>query len=115
MSLAIRMLAEPLRSLGFAAISPVYMGVGNGFSNPSRILYVQNLTDKLLYFSFDGVDDHFTLPALGYILLDVTTNQTTSQAFFISQGQRIYVRSLAGPGIPTAGIVSVSTFYGANA
>jgi hypothetical protein len=114
MSLSIRMLAEPLRSIAFGAISPVYMGIGNGLANPARILYIQNLTDRLMFFSFDGVDDHFTLPTLGYILLDVTTNQTTPQAFYISQGQRIYVRSLAGPGIPTAGEVYVSVFYGAN-
>ena len=112
---SLRMYAEPIRELGFAAISPVYMGIGAGLSHPSRTLYFQNLTDKLIYFSFDGINDNFSLPSLGYFVLDVSANRTgPTEAIYFSQGQRIYARSLPGAGIPTAGVVQVSTFYGTN-
>lgn len=112
--MSIKMQAEPMKSLAFGAISPVYALLGT-LDNPSRVLYFNNLTDKLLHFSFDGVHDHFSLPAAGYFVLDESANRTgpTEQLFF-AQGQRIYVRCDAGPGVPTAGTVNVSTFYGAN-
>lgn len=113
--MSIRMQAETMRSLGFAAISPVYAMIGTPLDHPSRVLYFQNLTDKLIYFSFDGVNDHFSLPFSAYFVLDTSANRTgpTEQIFF-TQGQRIYARCDAGPGVPTAGTVNVSTFYGSN-
>lgn len=111
MTLAIRLLAEPVRSLIYSSISGAYMGIGTALDDPSRILFVQNLTDETLMFSLDGVNDHFPLPANGFLLLDITANRTLPQGCFISQGQRIYVKEI---GTPTTGNVYVSTFYGAN-
>jgi hypothetical protein len=113
---SLRMYAEPLREIGFAAISPVYMGIGDGIDHPARVLYFQNLTDRLIYFSFDGINDHFSLPALGYFVLDISANKTgPTEALYFSQGQRIYARCGAGaPGLPTAGTVQYATFYGSN-
>ena len=111
---SIRMFSEPLRELGFAAISPVYMGIGAGLEHPSRVLLFQNLTDKLVYFSDDGINDKFSLPALGYFVLDESANRTgPTEAIFYPIGQRFYVRCLAG-NVPTAGVVQVSTWYGTN-
>lgn len=112
--MSIKMQAEPLKSLAFGAISPVYALLGT-LDHPSRVLYFSNQTDKLLYFSFDGINDHFSLPFSGYFVLDTSSNRTgpTEQIFF-PQEQRIYVRCDAGPGVPTAGTANVTTFYGAN-
>lgn len=112
MSLAIRLLPETIRTIGFASIGAAYMGIGTGFANPVVIFHLQNLTDALLTFSFDGVNDHLVLPASGFILLDVSTNKSISNAMFISQGQRIYVKE---NGVPTSGSVYLTVFYGANA
>lgn len=111
MSLAIRLLAEPVRSLAAASILAGYMGIGTSFDHPCRILFVQNLTDATLMFSLDGVNDHFPLIANAFLLLDVTTNKTLSTGCFISQGQRIYVKQV---GVPTTGSAYVSTFYGST-
>lgn len=111
MTLAIRLLAEPIRSLAAASIGAAYMGIGTGLNNPSRIVYIQNLTDAQLMYSLDGINDHFTLPDGGFLLLDITTNRSLPQGCFISQGQRFYVKEV---GTPTTGSVYVSTFYGAN-
>lgn len=109
--LAMRMQAEPVRSLGFASISGTYMGIGTGFVNPIRILYVQNLTNATLMFSFDGVNDHFPLAANSFLLLDVTTNRTVSTGAFFAEGTRVYVKEI---GVPTSGSVYVAVFYGAD-
>lgn len=109
MSLAVRFAAEPLRSLGFASISGVYAGVGTTITNPARQFLVQNLTDETLIFSFDGVNDHFVLPAGGFFLNDISSNQTFGQGWYIAAGTRLYVKE---SGVPTTGSVYFSVFYG---
>ncbi len=111
MSLAIRLLPETVRTLGFAAMDAAYMGVGVAFTRPCRILHIQNLTDALLMFSFDGVNDHFPLAASGYLLMDITSNKTIEQGFFLAEGQRLYVRELDDP---TSGSVYITAFYGSD-
>ena len=111
MAREIRLAAETIRSLGFASIGAAYAGVGTRFDNPVRIFFVQNMTDALLMFSLDGVNDHFTLPQGGYLLLDVTGNKTTEHGFYIAEGSRLYVQEI---GNPTSGSVYLSLFYGAD-
>lgn len=109
-ALAVKFAAEPLRSLAFGSISGTYTGIGTSFSHPIRQLYVQNLTDKTLVYSFNGLDDHFKLPEQGFLLLDVTSNKTQQGGWFIAEGQRLYVK-LDGAAA-TAGEAVVSAFYG---
>jgi len=109
-SLAIRLLAEPLRSLAFGSVSGSYMGVGTAFEHPIRLLYIQNLTDVAVLFSLDGINDHWILPTQGYMIIDITANKTREQGWYIAEGTRIYVRDLAGA--PTLGAVYVTVFYG---
>ena len=107
MSLAIHLGCEELRSLAFGSISGTYAGVGTSISNPARIFFVQNLTDVTCTFSFNGVTDHFVLAASGFLLLDVTSNKTVSQGFYIAEGSRLYVK-----GSPSSGSVYLTVFYG---
>jgi len=107
-SLAIRLFPETLRSLAFGSILAGYVGIGSSFAHPIRIIFIQNLTDVLLLFSFDGVNDHFPLPSNGFLLLDVTSNKSVSMGCFIAQGTRLYVKR---SGVPSSGAVYVSAFY----
>lgn len=109
-SLAIRMRAEPVRSVGFASIGAAYMGVGTAIDHPARQIFIQNLTDVSLMFSFDGVSDHFPLPANGFFLSDIMSNKSVSQAWYLSEGDRLYVREFSG--LATTGAVYFSVFYG---
>jgi hypothetical protein len=109
MSQEIRLGCEPVRSLGFAAIGAGYVGIGTRLDHPARMIFIQNLTDALLMFSFNGIDDHFPLPTNGFLLLDVTSNKTISQGFFITEGQRLYVKQVE---VPTDGTVYFTSFYG---
>lgn len=114
MSLAKRFEPEIVRSIASGAIGAAYAAIGTAFTNPVRILFVQNLTDATLMFSFTGIagQDHFPLPANGFLLLDVTANKTLDHGFFISEGWIIYVREIVAP---TSGTVYVSAFGGTTA
>lgn len=109
-NLPVRMLFEPQRTLGFAAIGAAYMGVGTAVDHPVRQFLIWNLTDATLQFSFNGVDDHFPIPQNGYFLDDVTSNKSTvSGGFYLAQGERLYVKQL---GVPTTGSVYFTVIYG---
>lgn len=107
--LALRMQFEPVRTLAAASIIAGYMGVGTAIDHPARQFLVQNLTDVTLMFSFDGVVDHFALPANGFFLSDVTSNMAVSKGFYLAEGERLYVREI---GVPLTGSVYFSVIYG---
>ena len=109
--LSIRMRAEPVRSLAAGSIGAAYMGVGTAITNPARMILIQNLTDESVMFSLNGVDDNFPLPASGLFILDITSNVSLSQGFFLAQGDRLYVKQL---GVPTTGSVYFTVFYGSE-
>lgn len=110
--LALRLQMDPLRTLAFSSISDAYMSIGSAFSNPIRILLVQNLTDVTLTFSDDGINDKFQLPSNGFLLLDISSNKSVSNGFFISQGTTIYV--IAEGSSPSLGSANVTAMYGAE-
>lgn len=107
--ISIRMLFEPQRSIAFGAIGAAYMGVGTALNHPIRQFLIQNLTDATLQFSFDGINDHFPLPANGFFLNDISSNKTKSPGFFIAEGDRLYVKTL---GVPTTGAVYFTVAFG---
>jgi hypothetical protein len=109
---SIRAIFEPLRTVAGTAITgSSYIGIGSPLANPCHLSLIQNLTDQLLLFSIDGVNDHFALPAGGFFLPDITANRTdTGGALFIAQGTRFYVRAPATD--PTTGAVYVTTVFG---
>lgn len=107
--LAIRLIPEPVRYLAYTSIGSSYMGIGTQILNPIRILRIQNLTDAILIFSFDGVNDHEVLAANSFLLLDITANKAAGNGYFLAEGTRIYVKEL---GTPTEGSVYVTVYYG---
>lgn len=108
MSQSAKLAFDPIRQLKFDAMGAAYMGIGSEFDKPVRIFFLQNLTDATLWFSFDGVNDHFPLAANGYLLLDVTSNKSNLAGFYIAEGTRVYVKEL---GTPTAGYAYLTVFY----
>lgn len=109
-ALAIKVLPEAVRTLGFGSISGAYMGVGTPLENPSRIILIQNFADEAVMVSFDGLTDHLPVAASGFVLLDITANKTVTQGFYIAEGTRFYVKELDTT--PTSGSVYISSFYG---
>lgn len=108
-ALALRLNFEPIRTLAFGAIGGAYMGIGTPIDHPARQIKVDNLTDAELLFSINGIDDHFILPANGFLILDITTNQSLVGAgFYLGQGSRLYVKQSE---VPTQGAVYFSVIY----
>lgn len=108
---SIRLQFEPVRSLVQSSIVSGYTAIGTPLLYPAHLILVQNNTDALVMFSTDGVNDHFPLPANGYIILDVTSNKSLAQGFFIMAGTTFFVKQI---GTPTTGSVYVTSMYGNN-
>lgn len=109
-----RIAFEPIRSLAFGSISGTYAGVGNPFANPVRQLIVNNNTSADMFFSFDGVDDHFFLATGTSIILDYCSNKNDmAGALEQPAGVRIYVREVSAA--PTSGSAYVSVIYASQA
>ena len=99
MSLAIKAMFEPVRYATAAAITAaggawVSVGVNRPLLFPARQFWIQNLTETLLMFSFDGVNDHFPLAPDAFLLDDVCSNTSISNGFFIAKGSQLWVRSV---------------------
>ena len=108
---SVRLLAETVRSLGFASIlgGGAYVGIGTSIDNPCRMMLIQNFTNANLMFSFNGIDDHFPLLESSHLILDIASNKTSDQGFYLSEGQRLYVTQIDAP---TSGSVYLTVFYG---
>jgi len=110
-NLATRMQPEIIRTLAFGSIVAGYTAIGTALANPARILILNNLTDKSVMFSFDGVNDHIAIAGPGSFVLDITSNKAVAGGLFLAQGTIIYVKQI---GNPSTGNVYVSVFFGDN-
>lgn len=101
--------ADALRSLGFASIGITYLPIGAQFNHPMRIIKVVNNTNADMFISFDGTNDHDYVPAGGFTLYDLTTNQNEPAGWFFRDGTQVYVKYNTAP---TSGSVFLVAFYG---
>jgi hypothetical protein len=109
-NLGVRIEYEPLRSIGFAAISGAYAGIGTPFEHPARMVIITNTTDVDVYVSYNGVEDHSIIPSQTARVLDYGSNMAlnggaSDQAAFT----RVYTRAFVG--LPTDGGVFVEVVY----
>lgn len=102
--------AEPLRSLLFSSILNTYLPIGTSIRYSARQILIQNLTDVLLIFSFDGINDHIALPQGGFYLSDITTNKISTEGYFLATGQSVFVKYVTD--VPTSGSAYFSSFHG---
>jgi|ERR1017187_9190350 hypothetical protein len=111
-SLAIRAKFEPLRSLAYTSITSSYVAVGSPLANPGRIMKVDNLTNALLIFSIDGINNHFVVPANGFFLVDLCSNKSQKHGLYMPTGATLFVKE---SGTPSSGSVYFSMIYGSEA
>ena len=97
---------EAIRTLGFASISGTYAIIGTAITNPSQVYYIQNLTDVTITFSQDAVNDHFILPAGGFVLIDAGANKGLYGSLSFNSGTSLFAK-----GSPTSGSVYLTTLY----
>jgi hypothetical protein len=116
---AIKYEAENLRSIGFAAIAATYAATGPiGGANapllhPAVQIKVDNFTNTLMAFSFDGINDHFVLNSGQSLIDDINSNRSNPNAkgLYMHKGDALWVRYLAAP---ASGSVYFSVFYASD-
>ena len=110
MAYPIRFRAEPVREIAFGAITALLTAVGAATTHIGRIVRFVNNTDQDLYFSLDGANNHFRLPAYSFFLPDVSANKTRKDNLFVGEGQYFYI---AHTGVaPTLGNAWIEYVYG---
>ena len=108
----LRVVPLNLNSLIAADISTSYIAVGVASTSPVRILQIYNGTNVLIYFSDDGINDKWVLPANGIQVMDFTTNRTVNaDGLFMRLGTTIYCRYVGSA--PSSGTVFVTYWCGA--
>ena len=63
-----------------------------------RIIRFINNTDQDVDISWDGLKPHDFLPALTALTLDITSNKTDTQGYFIAVGTQFFVQAPVGTG-----------------
>ena len=105
-----RLRLDAVRSAAFGAIGAAYSAVGVALTDPCRIFCLTNLTDADVFFSVDGVTDHFIVPSNSFKLIDVSANKIRDEGFFLPEGTVFYVVRVAGA--PTTGSVYIEVLHG---
>lgn len=106
--MGVKAAVETLATLAYGSISGSYAEVTT-FPNAESIITLQNLTNATCFFSFDGTDDNFVLPATSAMIIDVTANHAADDTgLYFPKNTRVYVRT---SGSPSSGAVYVGAIY----
>lgn len=101
---------ETLRSLAFGGISAAYAGVGASFTNPVRMLTIDNFTDANLLISFDGVINKTVIHSNSTKVMDYASNKIEPVGQLEQPiGDRVYVKQESGAA--GSGSVYVTVVY----
>lgn len=103
--LNVRLQLEPVRELAFGGISGTYAVVGTTLANPSRVIMVKNSTNKDIYISLDGVNNHMRVVAGTADSFDEKTN-----GGLIAQGTQFWAKQTAD-GAPASGNIIIQTVF----
>lgn len=77
------------------------------FIHPVRVSHIEDTTDVQLWFSLDGVNDHYTLVQNSFLLFDIGSNMSAMGGILeLAAGNILYVR-----GNPSVGGVWLSVSY----
>ena len=98
-----RVQAVPLATVAGAAITGTYALFSTTFpTSPVKQMMVYNGTNQLLTFSFDGVDDHWVVPASATMILDFESNGSNiypgQRPWRLAKSQAIFVKGTVGTG-----------------
>jgi len=105
-----RLRAEAVREVAFGAVTALLTAVGAATTHIGRIVRFVNNTNQDVYFSLDGANNNYRIPAYNSLVLDISTNQTTKDNLLIPEGQYFYI---AHAGVaPTLGNAWIEYSYG---
>jgi hypothetical protein len=105
-----RLRIDTVRTAAFGAIGAAYSAVGTAITDPCRIFCLTNITDQDVFFSIDGVNNHFIVPSNSFKLIDITANKVRDDGFFLPEGTVFYV--VRAGAAPTVGAVYIEVLHG---
>jgi hypothetical protein len=100
---------DTVRALTFNLIGASFVGVGIASTAPVRSILIQNNTDAVLWFSFDGINNHFPLASYSQVIFDLIENIGSGDGCYIAKNSILFVKRF---GVPTVGSVYVTFVYG---
>lgn len=99
---------ETIKTLASGGIGAAYALIGT-LQHSTRWVLIQNLTDAAMYFSQDGVNNHFALPSNAFLVIDLNANKRKDDGFELRQNDNFYVKQYSGAA--TTGNVHISSLY----
>jgi hypothetical protein len=102
-----RLSVEPLRSRLGASFDGTYQTLGSPLDNPIRMFKITNNTASDVIISYDGVTDGDFIPAMTFMLIDITANKVWDCQFCLPRNTQVYVKAAAA----LTGSIYLSTYY----
>lgn len=105
---------DTIRTKAAGSITGSYTTVGAALSRNWRMFRITNNTDGDLLFSLDGSTNNLFVPAMSFVLYDLSTNALNVQDsdWFVMQiGTQFYVKTST---VPTTGDVWIEGIYSAG-
>lgn len=101
----------PLRSVaGTTLANPaLWYEIGDELQASCRMVKFDNLTNRDVLISANGVEAFTILPTGGFLLLDITANKTNIDGLFVDQGQQFYAQASVAPTSGSVYITALST------
>lgn len=103
-------LPDTLKSVTFSSITDSYANLGSALTNPWRILMLKNTTDKTIFISEDGSNDHYELPAGTTESYDLQANAVSGEICLKKVGTQFQIKGVSGD-LPTSGKVIIQGQY----
>lgn len=111
--IAIKAAFEPIRVVEYGDIHFTYSTFGLPFAHPIQWLKIDNQTDAVLWYSFDGVSDHIRIVPSGFLVWDIGSNKALGQGLFLPEHTQVHVRYASGSSL-TYGDTVMSVSYGSE-
>ncbi len=87
-----------VKTIDATTFNGTFLPIESPTSSLVRIVRFINNTDQDVDISWDGEKIHDFLPSLTALTLDVTSNRTDTQGFFVSVGTQFFVQAPPGTG-----------------
>jgi hypothetical protein len=103
--------ADSLRTLAFGGISGTYAAVGAALTKNWCIFRITNNTNGDLFVSFDGTTNNLFVPAMSFVLYDLSTNApplSVTDNLLLAINTQFYVKQSTAP---SSGAVYIEGIY----
>ena len=101
---------DTLRSVAAASITASYTNLGAALTKNWAILVIKNTTDKTLFVSENGTNDHYEIPSGGVDVLDLQSNGRDGDFAHKKIGTQFSVKGVTGD-LPTFGKIILQGQY----